>query len=194
MRRSKDLDHIWRDFGRRNQAGSERIVEIVVDIGDAVGDPHHFAFERIRLSCRGVGDTRAELRVTKNAVPDRKRQVETAPIPFQMINHAKTLLVVPEAREGFGQRGLTGMPERRVTEIVAETDRLNEVLVEEERPANSTSYLGDLEGVGEAGSIVVAGGSDEDLGLVHQSAKTLRVEDAVAVALERGSQVTRWFQ
>jgi len=141
-----------------------------------------------------VGDAGAELGVSKNAVTDRKCQVESAPIPFQMIDDTKTLLAVPEAREGFGQRCLTGVPERRVSEIVAETDRLDEVLVEKEGPADGTSYLRDLEGVGETGSVVVASGSDEDLGLVHQPAKTLGVEDTVAVALKRGPQFTLWFQ
>jgi hypothetical protein len=131
--------------------------------------------------------------VTKNAVAGRKRQVETAPIPFQMIDDTKTLLVVAKARKGFGQGRLTGVAERRVTQIVAKTDRLDEILVEEERPADSPSDLSHLEGMGEAGSVVVTGGSDKDLGLVHQAAKTLGVQDAVAVALERGPQVGLWF-
>ena len=127
--------------------------------------------------------------MTKNAVADGKGQVETTPIPFQMVDDAQTLLVVAKAGEGLGQGGLTGMPERGVTEIVAEPDRLDEVLVEEERAADGAGDLGHLEGMGEAGPVVVAGGSDKDLGLVHQPAKALGVEDAIAVALERGSQV-----
>jgi hypothetical protein len=43
--------------------------------------------------------------------------------------------------------------------------------------------------VGEARAIVVSGGSDEDLGLVHQPAKALGVEHAVAVPLKRRPQV-----
>ena len=189
VRRPEHLDDIRRDILHRDQTGPHRVVEIVVDIGDAVGDANHLAFERVRLARRGVGDAGAELGVTKNAVADRKRQVETTPVPFQMIDDAKTLLVVSKAGEGLGQGSLTGVPERGVTEIVAEPDRLDEVLVEEERPADGAGDLGHLEGMGEAGPVVVAGGSDKDLGLVHQPAKALGVEDPVAVALERGSQV-----
>ena len=193
MRRPQDLDDICRDIVHRHQTGSHRVVEIVVDIRDAVGDANHLTFERIRLSRRGVGDAGAKLGVTKNAVADGKGQVETAPVPFQVIDDAKTLLVVPEAGERFGQGRLTGVAEGGVTEIVAETDGLDEVLVEEERPTDGAGDLRHLEGVGEAGPVVVAGGSDKDLGLVHQPAKALAVEDAIAVALKRGPQVGLWF-
>ena len=82
--------------------GPHRVVEIMIDIGDAIGDANHLAFERGRLARHRVGDARTELGVTKNAVPDRKRQVETTPVPFQMIDDAQTLLVVSKAGEGLG--------------------------------------------------------------------------------------------
>src|SRR5215213_4797792 len=189
MGRPQHLNDRWRDVFRRHQTRSQRIVEIMVDIRDTVGDANDFAFERIRHARRGVGDTRAELGVTKNAVADWKGQVETAPIPFQMIDDAQTLLVVSKAGKRIGQSRLTGVAERRVTEIVAETNRLDEVLIEEERPADGAGDLGHLEGVGEPGAVVVTSGSDKDLGLVHQPAKALGMEDAVTVALEGGPQI-----
>jgi hypothetical protein len=140
-----------------------------------------------------VGDTGTELGVAKNAVPDRKRQVETTPITFEMIDDAEALLVVAKAGEGLGQSGLTGVPERRVTEIVAKPDRLDQVLVEQQRPADGAGDLSDLESVGEAGPVVVGGGSDKDLSLVHQPPKALGVKNPIAVALERGSQVAHGF-
>ena len=135
VRRAEDLEDLGRDIFHRNQTAPERIVEIVVDVGDAIGDPNHLAFQRIRCSRRGVGDAGAELGMTENAVANRKRQVETAPIPFQMIDYAKTLLVVAEAREGFGQGRLTGVPKWGVTKIVPESDRLDEILERKRRSA-----------------------------------------------------------
>jgi hypothetical protein len=102
VRCTKSLDNIRRDILHRDQTGPHRVVEIVVDIGDAVGDANYLAFERVRHARRGVGDAGTELGVTKNAVPDWKRQVETTPIPFQMIDDAQTLLVVSKAGEGLG--------------------------------------------------------------------------------------------
>src|SRR5215207_4425998 len=82
------------------------------------------------------------------------------------------------------------MPEWRVPEIVAKPDRLDQVLVEEERPANGARDLGHLKGMGEAGPVVVCGRRDKDLGLVHQPAKAFGVENPVTVPLESGAQIT----
>ncbi len=89
--------------------------------------------------------------------------------------------------EEFGERGFTRVAEGGVTEVVPQPDRLDQVLVQPERAADGAGNLGDFEGVRQASPVVVAGGSDEDLGLVHESPETLGVDDAVAVALKRGS-------
>ena len=49
VRRTEHVDDIRRDIVHRDQPGPHRVVEIVVDIGDAVGDANHLAFERVRL-------------------------------------------------------------------------------------------------------------------------------------------------
>ncbi len=122
--------------------------------------------------------------MTKNAVSHGKCEIEPLTLSLQMVDDADALLVVAKAGVDLGQGRLTGMPERGVTEIVAKSDRLDQVLVEQERPADGAGDLGYLKRMGEAGPVVVGGGSDKDLGLVHQPAKALGVEDAVAVDLE----------
>src|SRR5438105_2018257 len=83
------------------------------------------------------------------------------------------------------ERLLAGVPERGMPEVVPEADRFHEVLVQAQRPRDAARDAGRLEGVREAGAVVVAVRVDEDLGLVLEAAKRLRVDDAVAVALER---------
>ena len=83
---------------------------------------------------------------------------------------------------------LAGVAEGRVAEVVAEPDRLGQVLVEAERARDGAGDPAGLQGVGEAGAVVVALGGDEDLGLVLEPAKRLRVDDPVAVALEGRAQ------
>ena len=73
-----------------------------------------------------------------------------------------------------------------VAAVVAEGDGLGEGDVEAERPGHRRGDLGDLEGVGEPGALVVVG-EDEHLGLAGQPAERRGVEDAVAVALEAGA-------
>ena len=88
-----------------------------------------------------------------------------------------------QAKELFRKYGVP-VPEGRVAEVVAEGDGLDEILVEPQGPGRRAGDLRDLEGVGEAGSGVVAHVRDEDLGLVFESAKGPGMEDTVAVALK----------
>ena len=83
------------------------------------------------------------------------------------------------------ERVLAGVAERRMAHVVAEPDRLDEVLVQPQRPRDDAGDPGRLERVRHARAVVVAGRVDEDLRLALQAAERLRVEDAVAVALER---------
>ena len=95
---------------------------------------------------------------------------------------------IPEQRV---ERLLARVAERRVPEIVAEPDRLDEVLVQPQRSSDAARDPGGLERVRQTRAVVVAGGIDEDLRLVHQPPERLRVHDPVAVALERRAEQAR---
>ena len=84
-------------------------------------------------------------------------------------------------REGV----FAGVTTRAVAAIVAESDRLGERHVQPQRLGDGASDLGDLEGVGESGALMIAR-KDEDLRLSRESAKGRGVKDPVAVALEAG--------
>ena len=86
------------------------------------------------------------------------------------------------------ERLLPGVPERRVADVVADRDRLGEILVQAQRPRDAARDARRLERVREPRAEVVALGIDEDLRLVAQTAERLRVDDPVAVALERRPQ------
>ena len=60
-----------------------------------------------------------------------------------------------------------------------------EILVQTQRPRDAARDAGRLERVRHPRSEMVAGRVDEDLRLALQPAKRLRVEDAIAVTLER---------
>ena len=93
------------------------------------------------------------------------------------------------SRERGVERLLAGVPERRVAGVVAEADRLDEILVEPERAGDDAGDPGRLERVGHPRAVVVAGGVDEDLRLALQAPERLGVDDPVAVALERRPHV-----
>ena len=90
------------------------------------------------------------------------------------------------------------MTERRVAEVVPECDRFGQVLVQAQRARDRPCDLLDLERVRHANREVVsdrcaplrfAEDLREDLRLVLQAAERRAVDDAIAVALERGAKL-----
>jgi hypothetical protein len=76
-------------------------------------------------------------------------------------------------------------PERRVAEIVAERQRLREVLVEAERAGERAGDLGHFQRVGQPRAVMVALVEHEDLRLVLEAAERGRMDDPVGIAPER---------
>ena len=105
---------------------------------------------------------------------------------LQLLHHAQRLAIVFEAAVGFHQRiqcVLTGVAERRVAEIMSQRHRLGQVFMQAHRPADGAGDLGHLDGVGQAGAVVVPLVIDENLRFVLQSAKGGGVNDTIAVSL-----------
>ena len=126
----------------------------------------------------------------EDAVAHLPREVEPAPVALEPLDDAQRMLVVPEAAAAAlaqhrVERLLARMAERRVPEVVPEPDRLDEVLVQAKRAPDAARDTGRLERVREPRAEMVALGIDEDLRLQPQTAERLRVDDPVAVALER---------
>ena len=161
----------------------QRVVDVVVDVGDAVDQLHDPPLQRRRLARPGV---------VEDAVADLLGEVEALAVALQHVDHPQRVDVVLElAVAALAQRRverlLAGVAEGRVAEVVAEPDRLGQVLVEAERAGDRAGDPAGLQRVGEAGPVVVALGGDEDLRLVLEAAEGLRVDDPVAVALEGGA-------
>src|SRR5215211_695234 len=113
---------------------------------------------------------------------------------FQLCDDAQGLPVVVKATvilHEAGESHFTRMPERRMTEIVRETDRLDQVLVGAEGTCQRAPDLSHLQRVREAGAEIVAFVIDEYLRLVFEPAECCGVNDAVAVAL-KGCTVFRF--
>ena len=168
---------------RRKQPAADRIVDVVVDVGDAVDDPHDPALERLRL---------VRPRALEDPVAHLPGEVHSAPIALEHVDDPQRVLVVAEAEtEPLAQQAveclLPRVAEGRVAEVVPEPDRLDEILVQPQRPAHPARDPGRLERVREPRANVVADGRDEDLRLVLEPAERLGMDDAVAVVLERCS-------
>ena len=152
----------------------------MVDVGDAVDEPDDLAFERRRLPLAGVRE---------DPVADLMGEVERASDP-------ERLLVVSESAvepllHGRVERVLARVPERRVPHVVTEADRLGQILVQAQRSCDDARDRGRLERVGHPRAVVISLRVDEDLRLALEASERLRVDDAVAVALERRAHAAR---
>ena len=127
-------------------------------------------------------------------LPDLPGKVEAPAVPAQILHHSKALgRVVEPLRVQAVQLLLSQVAEGRVAQIVAQADGLRQVFVEVEGPCDGARYLGHLQGMGQTRYEVIAGGSDEDLCLVLESAEPVAVDDAVPVSLEFGPERRRLF-
>jgi hypothetical protein len=76
------------------------------------------------------------------------------------------------------------MAERGVPQVVSQRDGLGQVFIQLQGPCNGTRNLGDLDGMGQAGSEQVAFVIDEYLGLVLKASKGRGMDDTVPVTLK----------
>src|SRR5207245_11296750 len=118
-RRAEDRELLPREIVLPQKPVAQRVVDVVVDVGDAIHEADDLALERLRLPFSGVGE---------DSVTDLVREVDAE-------GDAMRLLVVPEASsetlvQRVVQRILPGMAERRVPGVVPESDRLDQVLVQ----------------------------------------------------------------
>ncbi len=117
-------------------------------------------------------------------------QVQTLPVLFEEIHHTQGLLVVTEGlAHDLRQRDLARVAEGRVTEVVAEGDRLGKILIQAQRPRDRSGDSRDLQGVRHARAVMIALRLQKDLRLVHQAAEGFAVQNTVGIALVTGAHV-----
>jgi hypothetical protein len=105
---------------------------------------------------------------------------------FEPHHHPQAMSIVIKAAvalQGGIERFLASMAEWRMAEVVRERERFGEVFIEAERASDDPGDLGNLQAMSQSDPVVIAIGRDENLGLVTQTAKGNRMNDAVAVAL-----------
>ena len=189
------------------QAGAKAVVDVVVVVGDVVGDRRHLRLQprpaaKLEVEAGiGLGQRPAGLRHRPVVLgqpfqrfPAQIEAVEADVGRLQPRHQPDGVGVVVEAaglRHRRLQRVLARMAERRVAEVVGEAQGLGQILVEAERAGNRPADLRDFQAVGQADPVMVAVGRDEHLRLVAKAAEGDRVDDPVAVALEDVARAAR---
>ena len=169
-----------------DDAGANRVVDVVVEIGQAVGDLHDLAFERPGDAPPFSRDALAQLRMLEDAVADLLREIQAAAVLFEDLDHPHALLVVAKAaRQAGTQRIFARVTKRGVSQVVPQGRSFGQILVQIEAAGDRSRDLHDLHRVRQARAVVVAHRRDEDLGFVFEATEGLGVDDAVAIDLVR---------
>ena len=173
------------EIGVLDQIGADGVFDVVVQVGDGVGEFDDFALEGGGgAPAFFAGDGGAAFGVAEDAVTRLEHEVEALAVILEVFDDAERLFVVAEAvGEQQAERCFAGVTEGGVAEVVAHGDGLGEVFVEAERAGDGAGDLLDLDGVGHAGDDVVGVRGDENLGLVLETAEGAGVDDSIAVEL-----------
>jgi hypothetical protein len=180
----------------RDELRSQPIVKIVIVVRDLIGDVGDLRLKRRLLAFDETLTEFAELArivertMFENAFTGLESQIQARKggVPlFQYIHHAQRLQVVLESTErphAIIQRVLARVPKRRVTQIVRQANGFDQRFVELERPSDRARDLRDLDTVRETRAVEIPFMIDENLGLVDQPPKRIRMNDAIAISLE----------
>ena len=76
------------------------------------------------------------------------------------------------------------MAKRSMTQIVAQSNGLRQILIQAQRTGNAPGDLGNLQGMGQAGTVMVSFWRDKHLCFMLHAAKGFAMDDTVSVPLE----------
>ena len=179
---AQHLRRLQRDVHGVDDAPPQGVLDVVVDIGDQVGQAHRLPLQRLGLGPLGVAD---------DAVAHLPGQVQPLAVFLQPLHHPQGLLIVGKAPgHDLVQQPLSRMSKGGVPQVVPQSDGLSKVLVQGQAPGDGAGDTGDLQGVGHAGAVVVPLRLKEHLGLVLQPPESVAVDDAVDVPLKGGADGT----
>ncbi len=180
-------------FGQ--QPGAETVVDVVIVIGDLVGDVCELRLESWLQALEEPNahiaeSTRVAFRaMLQDSLAGFERQVQPGEIRilfFELVGNSQRLQVVLKSAIGLHaaiQRILTRVPEGRMTEIMREADCLDQLLIQTEAARDGSTDLCDLERVCQPRAVMIALVVDEYLSLVHEATKRGAVDDPVPIAL-----------
>jgi hypothetical protein len=132
-----------------------------------------------------------------DAVPDFPGQIQPGTLPapsFQEVDHPEALLGMTKTT---GNRSIqcifSRMTEGGMPEIMPQGYGLREVFVQTQGLGHGARDLRYFQRVGQAGAIVIAERYEEYLRLVFEPPERLGVDDAIAIALESGTDIALGF-
>ena len=120
-----------------------------------------------------------------DAVAHLPGQVQTLAVLFQILHHPQTLPVMGKTSGAQPVEGsFPRMTEGRMPQVMSQRDGLGQVLVQAQGPGHRAGDLADFQGMGQAGTVMIAFRGKKDLCLLLEPPERLAVQDPVTVPLE----------
>ena len=117
-------------------------------------------------------------------LPHLPGQVQASSTFFQLFHYPDALLIMGKSGAAqIIQYTLPGMSEWRMPQIVPQGDSLRQILVETQRLGHGSGYLGNLQGMGQPGTVMIPPGRQKYLGFVLQTSKGLTVQNPIPISL-----------
>ena len=176
------------------QFGFPGVVQVGSVVGDFIDPIDQLRFERrpqikkilsqIRASSR-----RVVARMFDDSFSHFERQIESGELEiamFKLFDDAQCVKIMVERAamrlHQFVQFTFASVAERRVADVVDQSQSFGKFTIEAEGCGNGARNLRDFKGVGEAIAEMVGVARGENLGLGFQAAKGPRMDDAVPIA------------
>ena len=131
------------------------------------------------------------------AFPGQVQPVEIGVMAFQPGHDPQGLGIVVEAAIGRHQpfhRILAGVAEGGVAKVVGQRHRFRQVGVQPQHPGDGAGDLCHLDGMGQAGAVIVALMFHKHLRLVLQAAKRFTMNNSISISLKSGANRTLLFR
>ena len=148
MRRAQNVRDIPRNVAFGQNPRTDRIVDVVINIRNAVGCTHDLPLKRFRDPRPRVPEDRHAHLIGK---------VQPVAVALELIYHAKRLLIMVKRRSHHvRQRRLARVTKRRVPQVVPVGRGLGKVFIQPQRAADRPCDPADLQRVGHARAVVVS--------------------------------------
>ena len=193
------------ELRERDQAGAQAIVDVVIVVGDFVGEVANLRFQRWPAILEETSAEfaqlarplrRAMLEYALACLETQFDSVKSGIVFLEQVYCAQALQIVLETAV-IPHAGIQGilprMPERRVAQVVRQRNGLDQILVESQGTPNAAGNLRNFDAMRQPGAEQVALVIDEHLGLVFEPPKSRGMDDAVAIALKFAALRRRRF-
>ena len=184
------------DLLERKQVRFKAVVQVGGVVGDFVGEVDELGLERRALVQSILGKFRKAFRIVvagvfDDAFADFEGQVQAAKgsvANLKVFDDAQRVEIVIEEESMLPHDRVQGLlacvPERRMPDVVDQSQRLDQINVQVQGARKSARNLRNLKRVGQPVAKVIGVAAGENLGLGFEAAEGTRVDNPVTVALE----------